>query len=136
MTIVLDVGVGHFAGGAGPRVVDEAVEPLGDETVPPSADGGVADMELGRDNLVAGFVGTGQDDAGAEGEPLGTLGSVGPGGEFPAFVVGEGQFGLGPCHGILLFGERNGIRSRAQGYSADFRLRTLDYFVFVASALR
>ena len=97
---VFDLRVGDSAGRSGPRVVGESVETLGEEPAAPGADGGVADAECGGDGLVARFVGAGQDDAGAEGEALGTLGATGPRGELLAFVGGEDEFRFRACHTV------------------------------------
>src|SRR4029450_3446207 len=93
-----DSGIGHRPRRTRPRVIDQAVEPLGDESVPPGADGGAAHAEADGHGLVARLVSTTQDDAGAERESLGTLGPTGPRGQLLTLDIGQNEFRLGTCH--------------------------------------
>jgi hypothetical protein len=94
----LDLVVGHRAWGTGAWLVGQSLQPTGGEPVAPGADGGAAHAQPRGHDLVARFVGAGQHDAGAEGETLGALGPAGPLCEHLAFVLGQRQLGLGPCH--------------------------------------
>jgi hypothetical protein len=94
----LDVGVRDGAGRAGPGLVDEPVEAAGDEPVPPRADRRGAEAEPPGDDAVVRLVGAGRHDAGALGEPLGTLGPAGECQERPSLVVGQDEGGLWARH--------------------------------------
>jgi hypothetical protein len=94
----LDVGVRDAPRRARPRLVRQPVEPAGDEPGPPGADGRGAEAEPPGDDAVVRLVGAGQHDAGALGEPLGTLGPAGECQELPSLVVGQDEGGLWARH--------------------------------------
>ena len=81
--------------GAGSRLVGQPVEAVFQEALPPLADGGDVDAESGGDVFVVSALGTSQDDPRSGGQPLGALGSTGPGVELLSFVVAEDQRGFG-----------------------------------------
>jgi hypothetical protein len=86
-------------GGDRAGLVDEPVEAAaGDEPVPPRADGRGAEAEPPGDDAVVRLVGAGRHDAGASGEPLGTLGPAGERQELSSLVVGQDEGGLWARH--------------------------------------
>ena len=116
---LFDAGVVDAPRGAGAGIVGEAVEPVVEEALAPLADGGHRDAEIGGDLGVRLPFGGGEDDAGAEGEPLGSLRAADPGFEFLAFVVGEGERReFGP--GELLAENDNAHCGRAQDDLNEF----------------
>src|SRR5262249_18340829 len=96
-------GLGSSASPSNRPAPGRPLQPAGHEPAGPGADGGTANAQLLGHDLVGGPRGTGQDDPGAKGEALGTLGPVGPAGERLALVVGQRQLGFRACHTASVF---------------------------------
>ena len=93
--ISLDHRVGDRARGAGPRLVGQPLEPVGEEALPPLAHRHRIDAEPVRDVGVVQALGAGQDDPGAGGEPLRALGPGGPGLQLLSLVIAQDEWGFG-----------------------------------------
>src|SRR4029453_16916926 len=95
---LLDLGVDDPPRGARAGLVGQPLQTVLEEASPPLANGRHGDAQGGGGGGVGAAVGGGQDDAGAEGEPLGGFGPAGPGLQLGTLVVGQGQ-GLQTGHG-------------------------------------
>jgi hypothetical protein len=92
---LLDDHVGDREGRTGTRFVVQPFEAVGQEALPPFADGHRVDAEPCGDLFVVQALSAGQDDPGTCGEPQGAFGPIRPGFELLPLVVTQGQRGFG-----------------------------------------
>jgi hypothetical protein len=91
---LLDDRVGDCTRGTRSRFVGQPLEAVGEEPLPPLADRDDVDAKPGSSGLVIKPLGAGQDDLGAGGKALGTLGTTGPDLELLPLVIAQGKRGF------------------------------------------